>query len=200
MVHARELVGGDDVDHERRDQHCPHRPEHDGARQRGLAERAQPLRVPVDLLLAEEHLERPDHVGEDVAEQDDPAHRHEPLLADRRLPEPHEEVTLGAGQGDRGAGVAGERSRGVGVRPLVGGRDLFFYRRHESEPTVRPRGKWDCESVHEQSGRRRPSTSPSVPSRSTSDGGRRREGNFVIELTVPRGTPRGHAVAPILAG
>ena len=63
---------------------------------------AEPLAVHVEVLLAQVHLEVADHVGEHEAQQHDPADRHDPLLADRRAPEPHQEVALrvaGAGTG-----------------------------------------------------------------------------------------------------
>jgi hypothetical protein len=149
VVHARELVGRHDVEEERGDQHRAQRPEHDGPRERRLAEIPQPLGVGVDLVPAEEHLQGADHVGEDVTEQDDPAHRHHPLLADGGFPESDEEVSGRLRERYRRTDVADELGGRVGVGLLVGSRDLFVHCGHGSEPTLRPGGKWDCENCHE---------------------------------------------------
>ena len=138
LVHAGELVGGDDVAREGGDQHDAHAPEQDGARQRRLAQGAQPLAVHVDVALAQEDLEVADHVGEYVAEQDDPAQRHHPLLADRRAPEPHEEVTVRARRRDGRTRVPGQDVGVVRAGVLCCGRDLFLHLGHAGNVPVTP--------------------------------------------------------------
>ena len=103
-------------------------------------------RVLVEVRLAEEHLEVPDHVGEHVAQQHDAAEGHDPLLADRRPPEAEEEVTLVLRERDRGTLVAVELIRRVGAGLLVGGGHLFFGRRHGGNVASGARIGRDCAS------------------------------------------------------